>query len=185
SPRPPGVSRAGGGPSPWLYAASGRGPRAGPGEQGPAGAPAMTGALAEVTTVADDEIVVHVPTAPGLEDDGTVRVVRRVGLDPDSDHHVEGMRVRTLARPPGERLATIATVNDVHFGELECGVIEGLEVGPVLRAGPGERPYPETMNRGAATEIAAAGVDVVVAKGDLTAHGTTAEYEAFLDCYGV
>jgi len=143
----------------------------------------MTGALAEVTTVADDEIVVHVPTAPGLEDDGTVRVVRRVGLDPDSDHHVEGMRVRTLARPPGERLATVATVNDVHFGEIECGVIEGLELGPVLRVGPGEPPYPQTMNRAAVAEIVVLGPDAVVAKGDLTTHGTEEEFRTFLDHY--
>jgi predicted phosphodiesterase len=144
----------------------------------------MTEGLAEVTTVADDEIVVHVPPAPGNDDgDGTVRVVRLVGLDPESDHDVEGVRVRTLARPPGERLATVATVNDVHFGEVECGVIEGLELGPVLRVGPGEPPYPETMNRAAVTEIAALGPDALVAKGDLTTHGTEEEFRTFLDHY--
>ena len=30
-------------------------------------------------------------------------------------------QVRTLARPRGRLLATVATANDVHFGETECG----------------------------------------------------------------
>src|SRR6185436_8588610 len=81
-------------------------------------------------------------------------------------------------------LATIATVNDVHFGEQECGVIEGLEAGPILRSAPGEEPYPEVMNRAAVAEIVAISPDAVVAKGDLTATGTRAEYQQFLECYG-
>ena len=78
--------------------------------------------MIELTTVADDEAVLH---------DGP-RVVRRDGLEPDRDHEVEGVAFRTLPRPGGARLATVATVNDVHFGETECGVIEGLEIGPVF-----------------------------------------------------
>jgi Icc protein len=128
----------------------------------------------ELTTVADDEAVLH---------DGP-RVIRRRGLAPDTDYEVEGMSFRTLPRPPGERLATVATVNDVHFGETECGVIEGLETGPILRTEPGETPYPETMNRAAVSEIAALHPDAVVAKGDLTSTGSREEYQQFLECYG-
>jgi 3',5'-cyclic AMP phosphodiesterase CpdA len=42
------------------------------------------------------------------------------------------------------------------------------------------------MNRGAVAEMRALDppVDAVVVKGDLTATGTRAEYQAFLDCYG-
>jgi predicted phosphodiesterase len=130
--------------------------------------------MIEVTTVADDEAVLH---------DGP-RVIRRDGLEPDRDYEVEGVSVHTLPRPPGALLATVATVNDVHFGEQECGVIEGLEVGPILRSEPDETPYPEVMNRAAVAEITAASPDVVVAKGDLTATGTRQEYQQFLDCYG-
>src|SRR5207248_8471616 len=43
---------------------------------------------------------------------------------------------------------------------------------------------PETMNKGAISEIRALAPDAVVAKGDLTTHGTVEEYEAFLDAYG-
>lgn len=127
----------------------------------------------ELTTVSDDEAVFH---------DGE-RVIRHDGLEPDTAYELEGEAFRTLARPDGERLATFATVNDVHFGETECGVIEGLEIGPILRADAGEPPYPETMNRAAIEEITALGPDAVVAKGDLTTHGSTDEFEQFLAFY--
>jgi 3',5'-cyclic AMP phosphodiesterase CpdA len=94
------------------------------------------------------------------------------------------MAFTTLPRPPGERLATIATVNDVHFGEQAAGIIGGSDIGPILRSEPGEPPYPEVMNRAAVAEIAAVAPDVVVAKGDLTSGGIEEEHRAFLDCYG-
>lgn len=127
----------------------------------------------ELTTVADDEVVFH--------DIG--RAITYDGLQPDTAYSFEGHDVRTLPRPGGELLARVATVNDTHFGELECGVIEGLEVGPVLRSEPGEEPYPEVMNRAAVAEITAAAPDAVIAKGDLTTHGTPEELDAFLACY--
>ena len=131
----------------------------------------------ELTTVADDEVVFHDP------DTHTARAYD--GLTPDTEYAFEGLDVRTLPRPPGELLARVGTVNDTHFGEVECGVIEGLEVGPVLRSEPGEPPYPEVMNAAAVAEMAAADLDVVIAKGDLTTHGTAAELDAFTACYGV
>jgi 3',5'-cyclic AMP phosphodiesterase CpdA len=94
------------------------------------------------------------------------------------------MAFTTLPRPPGERLAMIATVNDVHFGEQAAGIIGGSDIGPILRSEPGEPPYPEVMNRAAVAEIAAVAPDVVVAKGDLTSGGIEEEHRAFLDCYG-
>ena len=128
----------------------------------------------ELTTVADDEAVAFAGT----------EVAHYVGLEPDTDHELDGLSFRTLPRPPGERLATVATVNDVHFGELHCGVVEGSDVGPILSVEPGEVPYPETMNRAAADEIAAAEPDVLVVKGDLTSSATEEQFAAFRDCYG-
>jgi 3',5'-cyclic-AMP phosphodiesterase len=127
----------------------------------------------ELTTVADDEAVLF---------DG-MRVVRLEGLSPDTSYEHEGVEFRTLTRPGGELLAVVATVNDLHFGEVECGRIDGLDIGPVLTAEAGADPYPEVMNRAAAAEIAEREPDAVVAKGDLTSGGTRAEYQAFLDCY--
>ena len=136
----------------------------------------------EVTTVADDEVVLHVPSGPGRP----ARVRRYRGLAPGTVHDLDGVAVRTLDRPPGELLATVATVNDLHFGETRAGHIEGLpEIGPVLSSEPGEEPYPELMNRAAADEIAAAdpAPALVVAKGDLTDAGARSDLDAFFACY--
>ena len=130
-------------------------------------------ALPEVSTVADDEVVIHV----GPE------VRRYHGLAAGAEHELDGVAVRTLEHPGGELLCTFATVNDVHFGERQCGVIEGSDVGPVLEAAPGEAPYPEVMNAAAVAEIAELDPIVVVAKGDLTCEGTAEEYARFLEVW--
>ena len=129
--------------------------------------------------------------------EGPYHDARVTGLDPDTEYDlvVEGAtpdawlpaRVRTLARPPGRLLATIATANDVHFGETECGKTgdpAADAIGPVLRSGSGEIPYPELMNGAIVDEMLALDPDVVVVKGDLTDSGRVEEYEAFLACYG-
>ena len=127
----------------------------------------------ELSTVGTDVAVVH----EGLE------VRRYDGLEPDTDQEVEGFAFRTLPAP-GELLATFATVNDVHFGEEVCGLIDGSDVGPVFRSEPGDDPFPEVMNRGAVAEIAAIDPAAVLVKGDLTSDGTQAEFDAFLALYG-
>jgi 3',5'-cyclic-AMP phosphodiesterase len=128
----------------------------------------------DLTTVADDEAVLH---------DGTTEH-RYPGLESDTEHHLDGHRFRTLPRPPGERLATVCTVNDVHYGEVECGVLNGIDDHPIYTTAPGDEPYPDLMNRCAIADIRAAEPDAVVVKGDLTSMGTRAEYQAFLDAYG-
>ena len=127
----------------------------------------MTVAHAELLSVGPDEVVVTFTSAPGA------RVATRVGdhevvtegpfhqavvrgLAPDTEYPVavEGCEpdgkwlpatARTLPQPSGRLLATIATANDVHFGETECGKTGDAAVdaiGPVLRAAPGDPPYP-------------------------------------------
>ncbi len=127
----------------------------------------------ELTTVTDTEAVLH---------DG-LRVVRADGLRPGREHTIEGQTFRTLPRPRGERLATVATISDIHIGETECGRYEGVNLGPPLRAEPDEPPYPETMARAAAAEIEASGVDALVVKGDLTGQGSATELATFLDIF--
>jgi 3',5'-cyclic AMP phosphodiesterase CpdA len=129
--------------------------------------------MIEVTTVADDEVVLY--DGPSMS--------RYEGLAPDTEHDFDGVVVRTLPRPDGEQLCRFATVNDVHFGETECGVMEGFELGPVFAAEAGEEPYPEMMNRGAIAEMAAIDPAVVLVKGDLTDRGVKEEYDAFLAAY--
>ena len=123
-------------------------------------------------TVGPDFAVVH---------EGT-EVRHYDGLEPDAPQRIEGFSFRTLPEP-GPRLATFATVNDVHFGEVECGLIDGSDIGPTFRSAPGETPYTEVMNRGAAQEIAALDPQLVLVKGDLTSTAAPVELDAFMDCY--
>jgi predicted phosphodiesterase len=127
----------------------------------------------DITTVADDLIVAHAGTD----------VHRMTGLDPATTYDVLGVPVTTLARPSGVRRSTIATVNDLHFGEVEAGRIDDHPDGPIRRAEPGAEPYPEVMNRTAADEIARADPDAVIVKGDLSRDGTDDEWAAFERCF--
>jgi 3',5'-cyclic AMP phosphodiesterase CpdA len=129
--------------------------------------------MSELTTVGDDLAVVH----DGFE------VHRFEGLTPGTGYELGGHTFRTLDRPGGELLCRIATVNDVHFGETECGRIDNLPDGPILRAAPGEPPYPEVMNRAAAAEIRLIEPEAVIVKGDLTCSGTLEEFHAFDQCW--
>ena len=127
----------------------------------------------ELTTVADDLVVLH---------DG-VCTHRYDGLTPDTAYNFHGVEARTLPRPPGELLCRVATVNDVHFGETECGRIDDNPGGPIQRVAPGEPPYPETMNHAAVAEILATAPDALVVKGDLSQDGEPEEHAAFEACY--
>lgn len=167
----------------------------------------MAVANAELFSVGPDEAVVTFTTAPGVEvhtrvgshevrTTGPRHVVRFGGLEPGTVHdlEVEGVppsdalpaRFRTLDRPPGRLVATFATANDVHFGEVECGHLgpPHEDIGPFFSAPPGEPPHPETMNAAVIAEMEALGPDVVVVKGDLTDRGTEPEFAAFLAAYG-
>jgi 3',5'-cyclic-AMP phosphodiesterase len=169
----------------------------------------MTVAHAELMSVGSDEVVVTFTTPPGervttrvgeheVATEGPFHDVRIGGLDPATtyDLEVEGAvsdgrwlpaQVRTLARPHGRLLATVATANDVHFGETECGKTGDPAtdaIGPVLHSELGELPYPETMNGAIVDEMLVLDPEVVVVKGDLTDTGRAEEYQSFLDCYG-
>jgi 3',5'-cyclic-AMP phosphodiesterase len=130
----------------------------------------------DITTVADDLIVAHDSAADG-------GVIRLTDLQPNSIHHIGNYEVQTLPRPEGQLLCRLGTVNDLHFGETECGKIDEDPRGPIQRVEPGEPPHPETMNRAAAVEMAAADLAAIVVKGDLTNDGAVDEFGSFEDCY--
>ena len=160
---------------------------------------------AELFTVGPDEVVVTFRTDDDCEVSTTVgeratvtkgvyHSARVDDLEPATTYplRVDGVEatdllpatVTTLTRPPGRLLATVATVNDVHFGETECGLLGTPgEIGPVFTSEPGEEPYPEMMNRGAIDAIERLAPDAVIVKGDLTDRGTEDEYELFLAAY--
>ncbi len=88
-----------------------------------------------------------------------------------------------MLRPEGQLLCRFGTVNDLHFGEVECGKIDDDPHGPIQRVEPGEPPYPETMNRAAVAEMAATDLTAVVVKGDISTDGTDDEFAAFEALY--
>jgi len=163
----------------------------------------------ELITVGPDEVVVTAESGSDtalttrvgeheVTTQGPHHIARLTGLEPDTEYplEVDGIdphpylpaSVRTLARPSGRLLATLATANDVHFGELVCGATGDPEQdakGPILEAEPGDPPYPTVMNQSVVTEMRALAPDAVVVKGDLTSYGTADEYAEFLAAYGV
>jgi Icc protein len=66
---------------------------------------------------------------------------------------------------------------------VEAGRVGDSPDGPIQRARPGETPYPETMNAGAADEIDRIAPAAVVVKGDLSQDGQPDEWAAFEACY--
>ena len=68
----------------------------------------------ELTTVADDAATFH---------DGTTSTDVD-GLEPGTDYERHGITFRTLARPSRPLRCRVATVNDVHFGEVEAGRVD-------------------------------------------------------------
>lgn len=129
----------------------------------------------ELTTVADNLAVFH----------HGQHVIRHENLEPDTDYTEHGVDFRTLSTPPGRMLSVFATVNDVHFGETECGRVDDSPQGPIQRAEPHEGPYPITMNSSAISEMLELCPDAVIVKGDLTESGTDEQFQAFRDHYEV
>jgi 3',5'-cyclic AMP phosphodiesterase CpdA len=123
----------------------------------------------DITTVTDDLIVAH----DGLD------VYRLSGLEPDTEYTVGYQTVRTSVRPAGAMLCRFVTVNDIHFGEVECGKIDDDPAGPIQRADPGDPPYPSMMNAAAIREISDLDPVAVVVKGDLSGDGQPEEWEDF------
>ena len=127
----------------------------------------------ELLTLADDEAILWHGGTP----------TRFEGLQPNTSMGIEGREVRTLDRK-GELLSRLATVNDVHFGEIEAGRVGDGTDFETFSVPEGATPYPEVMNAGAVADIAQRSPDLVVAKGDLTSNGTQSEYDRFLQVYG-
>ena len=152
-------------------------------------------ALITFTTASDESVVTRVGSHE-VTTVGPQHVVRVTDLEPDTDYEVEvegaspngylPASLRTLPCPPGKHLATIATANDVHFGEKECGHLgpPHEDIGPFFSSAPGEPPYPETMNRSVVDAMRELDPNAVVIKGDLTSIGSEDEYAAFLALYG-
>ena len=139
--------------------------------------------LVELTTVADDRATFNLRPDPAAGETGGVVVDALDDLEPATAHEHHGVSFCTLPRPAGRVRSRFATVNDVHFGEVEAGRLDDHPEGPIQRVPLGAEPYPETMNRSAVAEMAPLDLDAVIVKGDLTTEGTDDEFAAFEACY--
>lgn len=107
-------------------------------------------------------------------------------LVPATRYEHRGIAFTTLPRPAAPLHIRVATVNDVHFGETEPGRIGADDRGPIMRAAPGNKPYPELMNTAAVAELLdtdrQSPLAAVIVKGDLTADGSAEQFGAFEEC---
>jgi Calcineurin-like phosphoesterase len=91
---------------------------------------------------------------------------------------------RTPQPPPGEHVLTVALLNDLHIGELSAGNLGGVGSGfPVDPA----NPYWRFTSRAAVAEAKAAGADLALVAGDLSAEAAQrdlAEAVATLNGFG-
>ncbi len=141
-----------GNPGPAWYRPSGGG-RARSGPAAPAGPGAVTiGGLEPATTY---DVCLSGPGRPRF----------KVGT------------ATTLAPPPGRLLARFATISDCHIGQQSVGPLRRLH-DPRPRP-PGLAAYPVRCVRAAIAEAEAWGMELLVAKGDLTERGEATEiYQA-------
>lgn len=139
----------------------------------------LRGQRIEISLVTDNEVVITIRHRAGTN------VFRHENLLAGHSYVLNGISVRTLPRPQGELLCRFTTVNDVHFGETECGNIEQINLGAPVRGPVNGRPYPVVMNEAAAEEMLAIAPDAVIVKGDITDCGKSEQFEQFRQCYGI
>jgi len=84
----------------------------------------------------------------------------------------------TLIPPPGEKLFTFATVNDMHVGEKVAGlvVVGGIVLTPGFEWPDPDNPYWKFTNEAAINEINSLNVDFTIAKGDVSSDFKQEEY---------
>ncbi len=118
------------------------------------------------------EVVVDHGGGPGAT------VLSGLPADTDLDVVVEAegapahqLSLRTLAPPPGRELFRLATVNDIHLGDPHFGRLP-----TVAHPGAAGPPPPQRCLVAAVTEAAAWGARLLVAKGDITDHGSPEEW---------
>jgi len=90
----------------------------------------------------------------------------------------------TLVPPPGERLFTFATLNDMHVGEKVAGlvVIGGVVLTPGFQWDDPNNPYWKFTNEAAVHEVNLLNADFTIAKGDVSSDFKEQEY---LDCKAI
>ena len=87
-----------------------------------------------------------------------------------------------MPRTPSD-ISSAAGTDAAEAKDKLLAFLEQLGPHKVNSSPDGATPYPEMMSHAAVTEIVGYDPAAVVVKGDLTASGLVAEYDAFLECY--
>lgn len=89
--------------------------------------------------------------------------------------------------PPGSFLLAAALCNDLHLGETRAGLVAGVPLMRGVGQDAGLAPYPRIMGRALVEDARLRGADCLLAAGDLSAGGATAdlgEAKRILDGFG-
>ncbi|MCP4005406.1 MAG: hypothetical protein GY725_14535 [bacterium] len=145
-------------------------------------------------------ILLNGETRATCEGHAGTRHVRIEGLTPDTEYsigiEVQGAEMpepdnyfsplaRTLPGTSAKRVATFATINDLHFGEPKFGgtLLDDGNYGddapgfPSVQADGAAIPYWQLMNEDVVSEINRADVDMIFIKGDIADRGRTEQFE--------
>ena len=104
--------------------------------------------------------------------------LHRIGVESARSEH-RRLRVHTLAPPPGALLCRVATVNDLHVGAMDFGLLRSM----VDRSGLPE-PAAQRCARRALQDAAAWGAQLLVVKGDVTNQGWHGQWAALRGLLG-
>ncbi len=154
---------------------------------GPADAEARVRIDGEVRAVSEGPAATRLVRIEGLAPGQRHRLsIEVTGAEPMAPDPYFPESVETLPAPAAREVASFATLNDLHFGELRFGGVleEDGELGadgpgsPSVRADDTEVPYWRFMNEDALDEINAAGVEATLIKGDIADRGLPEQFEA-------
>ncbi|MEM7341100.1 MAG: metallophosphoesterase [Actinomycetota bacterium] len=112
-------------------------------------------------------------------DDGGPGGVELDGLDSDHAYRIDvrwhggrtQLEAHTLARPPGELVARVATVSDLHLGATRWGLTHTMR-----DRSDHEVPFPMRCARAAVSDARAWGADLLLVKGDAAHHQTPDDF---------
>ena len=131
-----------------------------------------------LVSASEEERIFHYAEIDGLDPGTLYRYELTTAGDSHSDQYSPG-EAQTLAAPSSERVARFATMNDIHMGTDEVGLIDGRGT-PYAWPDPAN-PHYRFAAESAVREINERGVDFVIVKGDLTSEFTSSQFEMARD----
>ncbi len=155
-------------------------------ESGPVGAPVRIRLNGEIRATSEGGAGTRAVRIEGLEPETRYEIgfEAKGAAPPEPGPYFPGSAT-THAAPRANLVGTLATLNDLHFGEPRCGGIltEDHEYGgeseefPAVHEADSEVPYWRAMNEDAVAEINASGANLAIIKGDIADRGRPEQFE--------